>query len=213
MPYITQIEADGDLDSALANFSAVCAANAAKLGLAAPDLAEISDAATNFHSAFNASTAAKAAAHGAVEAKNTQKATSKSVISEWAKQFRANPAVEDELLADLMLPPHSTPGSETTPTIPLALVASANGDGVVNLKWNRNGNIQGTQFVIERRTSPSGTWTILDTSTRRTYVTMATPGQYVAFRVSAKRNGMTSPASTPAVLWDSQESVQLQIAA
>lgn len=95
------------------------------------------------------------------------------------------------------------------------LVASANGDGVTYLKWNRNGNIQGTVFQIETRASAAGAWSILDTTTRRTYVTISAPGVYIAYRVSAKRNGQTSPASTPVVLWDSEESEggALQLAA
>ncbi len=213
MPWITDIQADGELNSALANFYNVCNANALALTLTPANLTEIQGASTSFNTDLNASTAAKAAATAAVQAKNTQKTTSKDVVSKWAKTFRANATIPDELLAQLMLPPHSTPGSEIAPTTPTALVASANGDGVTNLKWNRSGNIQGTVFVIEKRTSASGAWAIFDTTTRRTFVTISNPGQYVAYRVSAQRNGMTSPASTPVVLWDTESGVALQIAA
>lgn len=213
MPYITEINADGDLNTALANFSAVCAANAASLPLAAPDLAAIAAAATGFNTKFNAATAAKAAQNAAVTDKNTQKAASKAVVSKWAKVFRATVGISDTLLAELMLPPHSTPGFETAPATPTDLVASANGDGVTQLRWNRAGNIQGTVFNIETRDSPSGAWTILDTTTRRTYVTISSPGQYIAYRVSAKRNSQTSPPSTPFVLWDTEQGAQLQLAA
>jgi YD repeat-containing protein len=202
MPWITEIVADGALNSALANFATVCEDNAGPLGLTGPQVAEIESAAANFSTELSAATAAKAAQKAAVAAKNTQKATSKGIVSKYAKIFRANASVSDELLAQLMLPPHSTPGSDSSPTTPLDLIATANGDGVTTLKWNRNGNIQGTTFRIEKRTSPSGAWTILGTTTRRTFVTMSTPGQYVAYRVTAARNDMTSAPSTPVVLWD-----------
>lgn len=40
-------------------------------------------------------------------------------------------------------------------------------------------------------------------------MTISAPGQYVAYRVSANRNNQTSPASTPVVLWDTEEAAQL----
>ncbi|HRI45063.1 MAG TPA: fibronectin type III domain-containing protein [Fimbriimonadaceae bacterium] len=202
MPYITEIDRDGDLNLAMANFSAVCAANATPLGLTGPMLGEIDDAATDFATSLASSTAAKAAQRAAVEAKDEQKTSSREIISKYAKIFRANAAIDDSLLAELMLPPHNTPGSQAAPTTPTDLVANANGDGVTSLKWNRNGNIRGTTFQVEKRTSPEGSWTIVDTTTRRRLVTMTTPGQYVAFRVIAARNDMASPPSTPVVLWD-----------
>ncbi|HRI42571.1 MAG TPA: fibronectin type III domain-containing protein [Fimbriimonadaceae bacterium] len=202
MPWITEIVADGQLNGALANFATVCDNNAGPLGLTGPMVAEIEGAATNFSAELAASTAAKAARAAAVQSKSTQKTTSKAIVSKYAKIFRANSAVSDELLAQLMLPPHSTPGSESSPTTPLDLTASANGEGVTTLKWNRNGNIRGTIFQIEKRTSPSGAWSILDTTTRRTFVTASAPGQYVAYRVRATRSGQSSAPSTPVVLWD-----------
>lgn len=205
MPWITEIVADGALNSALANFATVCTDNMAALGLTAPMLAEIEDAALNFNTQLASATAAKAAQHAAVQAKDTQKSTSKEVVSKYAKIFRANAGVSDELLAQLMLPPHNTPGSSLSPTIPSTLVASANGDGVTTLRWSRNGNIKGTIFQIEKRTSPTAAWTILDSTSRRTFVTISSPGQYIAYRVIATRNGMTSAPSTPVVLWDGSE--------
>ncbi len=59
MSYITKIEADGDLNTALANFNTVCIANAATLGLAPGDLTEIAAASTAFTTSFNAVTSAK----------------------------------------------------------------------------------------------------------------------------------------------------------
>lgn len=213
MPYITEIVVDGELNTALANFNAVCIANAAALGLVPADLTEIAAAATGFNTNLNTATAAKATAKSAVESKDLQKAASRSVVNKWAKVFRAKTTVSDALLNQLMLPPHKTPGSFTEPTTPTDLVASANGDGVIALKWNRAGNIQSTTFTIEYRTSPSGGWAILGTTTKASFGWESAPGQYIAFRVSATRRGVTSPASTPVVLWDTETSQTLQLAA
>ncbi|MFN8138961.1 MAG: hypothetical protein U0R49_04095 [Fimbriimonadales bacterium] len=59
MPYITEIDADGELNTALANFNTVCIANAATLGLAPGDLTEIAAASTSFNTTFNAAASAK----------------------------------------------------------------------------------------------------------------------------------------------------------
>ncbi|MBV6457442.1 MAG: hypothetical protein HONBIEJF_00551 [Fimbriimonadaceae bacterium] len=213
MPYITEIVNDGELNTALANFNTVCIANAAALGLVPADLTEIAAAATGFNTNLNTATAAKATANSAVEAKDLQKATSRGVVAKWAKVFRAKTTVSDALLNQLMLPPHKTPGSFTAPTTPTDLVATANGDGVIALRWKRNGNIASTTFTVEYRMSASDPWVILGTTTKVSFGYESAPGQYIAFRVSASRRGVSSPASTPVVLWDTEQGQTLQLAA
>ena len=213
MPWITDIRADEPFDVALGTFNTNCIAYQDELGLSAPDLAEIAGAATAFHTNVTAVSDAKADLANSVTAKDTQKTASKNVVSKWAKTFRANANIPDAILAALLLPPHETPGSETTPTVPLELTATANGNGDILLKWNRNGNIQGTTFQIEYRNSPSAAWVLLDTTTKRTFNTSWNPGQYVAYRVRAVRRGVGSNWTAPEVLWDTEEGVQLSIAA
>lgn len=214
MPYITEIEADAELAAAMTNFAAICTANSEDLGLTAPQEAEITGAASAFNTSFNAALAAKAASHAAVGSKNTQKATSKTVISKWAKVFRANVAVSDSLLSLLLLPPHSTPGTESDPVTPSEVIAEGLATGGVEVKWNRNGNPQGTLFIIERQTVAGGAWTQIGTTKRRTFATTWTPGSYVHYRVSAQIRNVVSLPSIFAAPWSSEEeSVQLQIAA
>lgn len=202
MPYITEINNDGELNTALQNFSTVCAANVATLGLNPVSLNEISGAASAFNSTFNAATAAKATAKSTVESKDVQKRTSKAIISKYAKLFRATSTIPDALLEQLMLPHHKTPATKTPPTVPTNLVASADGNGVIKLKWNRNGNSNLTQFLIESRPSPSGEWQMIGGTTQSKFETVAVPGNYIAFRVSAQRRDLTSTPSTPVILWE-----------
>lgn len=202
MPYITEIVADGDLNTALANFNTVCAANAATLGLTPADITAIGTAATGFNTSLNAATAAKATAKSSVDAKVVQKKTSRAVVSKYAKIFRANQAVPDSLLEQLMLPHHKTNGSKTPPAQPLDLVGSADGNGLVKLKWKRNGNIQSTQFLLEVRTDPAGNWSISGATTQTKFSYQAVPGSYIAFRVTATRRDLSSPPSTPFALWE-----------
>lgn len=213
MPYITEIDADGDLNTAVANFNTVCIANAATLSLTPANLTEIAAAATSFEGSLNSAIASKATSKGLVEAKDLQKKATKAVISKYAKIFRANLAVPDNLLDQLMVPHHKTPGTKTPPTEPLDLTASADGNGLVLLKWNRNGNRAGTQYFIEVRTDPQAEWTISGGTTKVQFSYQAAPGVYIAFRIVAARNGMTSPASVPVSLWENGGQVELQLAA
>jgi hypothetical protein len=211
--YITEIKKEGDLDAAAANFATLCGTNALVLGLSPANITEITNAATNFHTQFNAAAAAKANAKSIVEGKDIQKRTTKSVIAKWAKVFRANQAVPDTLLEALMLPTHNPPKVVTPPTKPTDLSATIDGTGDMTLRWNRAGNIKGTQFIIEYQTSAGGAWTMLDTVTSASYKTNWGPGQYIAFRIKAKRKGTTSGASLPLVLWNGTSGLQLQVAA
>lgn len=213
MPYITDDLKDGELNTALANFNTVCIANAATLALAPGDLTAIAAASTGFNTTFNAATVAKAAAKNSVEAKDLQKKSSRATISKYAKMFRANLAVPDNLLDSLMLPHHKTPGSKTAPTQPLDLTGSADGNGLVSLKWKRNGNIGGTQFLVETRTTPGGAWTISGSTTQAKFQYQAVVGSYIAFRVTASRRDILSPPSFPYAFWENGGGLELSVAA
>lgn len=213
MPYITEIDADGGLDTALANFNTVCAANAATLGLQPADLTAIATASTSFKTTLDVATSAKAAARNSVRAKEIQKTASKATVSKYARIFRANPSVPDNLLDSLMLPHHKTPGTKTPPAEPHSLVGSADGNGLVRLKWHRNGNISGTQFLVETRSDPRGPWSICGCVTQVKFVFQAKPGQYIAFRITAARNNQVSQASTPFSLWENVGGELLTVAA
>lgn len=213
MPYITEIKAEGDFSIALQNFAVVCDANKVALGLTVPQLAEIAGATTGFVTSLTTLATAKSAAESARGAKDIQMATAKAMVAKWAKTFRANPAVSDTILIDLTVAPHSTPAIKTPPTQPLNLVGSADGDGNIRLEWKRNGNIQGTQFVLEYRTSDADAWTQLGTCTKRTFDTTWTPGTYIAFRVTALRRGIYSSPSTLFSLWNGGSEVSLKLAA
>lgn len=211
--YITDKISDAELAVDLASFYTVANNNKVVLGLQAGDITEIQNASTNFNTDLTAWIAAKAAADNAKGVKDTQRATSRAVISKWAKVFRANQAVPDALLSQLMLAPHKPTGSKTPPTQPTDLVANSDGNGNITLRWNRNGNIQGTQFIIEYKAAAGDAWAVLSSTSRASFQTTWSPGQYVSYRVIAKRNGQSSAPSTPVVLWDGTGGLQLQIAA
>lgn len=213
MPFITDNLGDGELNSALANFNTVCIANAATLGLVAADLAAIASAATAFNTSYNAATVAKANAKNGVEAKDLQRKNSRATVSKYAKLFRANQTVPDNLLDSLMLPHHKTPGARTPPAMPVDLVGSADGNGLITLRWKRNGNIAGTLFLIETRTNPAEPWVLSMSTTQAKAQYQAVPGSYIAFRVTASRRDLKSPPSFPYSFWENGGGIGLQLAA
>lgn len=199
--YITQIEVDSKLRSAMADFSAVCAARAVELGLSPSDLAEIDEAASGFSEDLLLLIAAKAAMHSAAVRKDARKEASQAVIAKWAKIFRANPDISDATLAGLQLAPHHVQGVRTSPTAPTNLVANSDGQGNISLKWDRNGNRNGTTFELQSRTPSDGEWRFIGTTSKVSFRLQAPVGQQISFRVRATRASRSSHASAPCTLW------------
>lgn len=200
MPYITEIEREGRLVAALAAFSQACAEHAAELSLTSVDLDEIAAMADDFAAAVGASFEAKAAWDAALSAKAIQRKTSAATLAKWAATFRADQSVSDALLAGLQLPAHKTPGTFTPPAVPMDLTASPDAGGWVGLRWNRNGNRQGTQFLVQQQSSPHDPWILVHSTTRVRARIPWTVGAYAGFRVIAKRGDRSSPASVPVVV-------------
>lgn len=211
--YITEENNDTRLNNDLTSFSNVATLNKVALGLQTTDLTEMTTLFSAYSSALTATATAKAAVKSSVEQKDINKKAAKQFVSKWAKIWRANNAISDPLLDQLMLAPHKTPGTKTPPTQPTNLVATDDGLGLISLKWRRNGNTPATTFAIESKASPSADWVMIDATTKTKYEFQATSGMPIWFRVVAKRNGQSSPASTPVSMWESGESATLQIAA
>lgn len=213
MPYITQTTADGPLNSQLQSFLATAEAQSVKLGLTAPDIEAMGELYTAFSTSLAASDTAKAASKAATTAKNTAKRLARANVSAWAKIWRADENISDDLLNELMLAPHNTPGQHSAPTTPTDVTASLNNESVITLKWKRNGNTSGTIFSIETAEDGSGPWTMLDATTKTKFSTQGTPGTTQWFRIVAKRDGMSATPTNPISVWTGGQSLSLQIAA
>lgn len=201
MPYITEIKKEGDLNIAMQTFAATCTANTGPLGLTPANILEINGMSTNFATSLTTLATSKAATKQAQQAKDTTLKASRATLSKWAKTFRANPAVSDALLDQLQLPHHKTPGTKTPPTTPLDLVANADIQGLVSLKWKANGNRGGTQYVVEAQPGPDDAWSIIGSTTKSKTTFQAVAGNYIAFRVTARRDDQDSQPTLPVVLW------------
>lgn len=213
MKYITEETNETRLNNDLTSFLNVATLNKVALGLQTTDLTEMTTLFGSYSTSLTSTATAKAAAKSAVEQKDLNKKAARQFVAKWAKIWRANNAISDPLLDQLMLPPHKTPATKTPPTQPTNLVATDDGLGRISLKWRRNGNTPSTTFTIESKNSPSADWVMIDATTKTRFEFQATAGVPIWFRVVAKRNDQSSPASTPVSMWESGESATLQIAA
>lgn len=193
---------DGDFRTWLNNFYTVCANNASTLGLTAAELTTIDAAASNFSAALDANLAAQSAARGARADKVDARADTTRTVRGFVREFQANPAVTDVLKGQLGITIPDTTRTKTPPNVPLDLTAAGWSNGVNTLKWNRNGNPQGTQFVIEARYGSSANWEFVDVTTKAKYDHEGqAPGRMVGYRVWAKRHEAKSGYSNEAVVY------------
>jgi len=182
------------------------------LGFDAAVITQVVTAMNAFPTAYNASEAAKNAAKGAVSAKDDQRRATVAVMRDFAQQIKNNPEATPEILASFGIVPSPTPSGSVS--VPVNLTATAFSNGTALLKWGRNGNIQGTVFVIESRYSEGDPWLIIGTSTRARFTdNQATPGVMKAYRIRAERGGVASAYSDDAVIYAFQGGNSLSIAA
>ena len=211
--YITERMPDADYVAALQNFYTVANANKVVLGLAPADLTEIQKASSEAANLFNAWVAAQAAANNARAGKDTQFGTSRTVINKWAKTFRANQAISDAILEQLLVAKHRPNQTFSAPATPANFNIQGNGTGLVSLTWSRNGNTAATTFVIQYRESPTAPWTIVGTSTSSKFSWQGTAGVYASFRVYATKKSRNSEATAPLAVWDNGNFLTLSKAA
>jgi hypothetical protein len=116
--------------------------------------------------------------------------------------FKGIDGLPPNLLEELGLSVNEGSFGTTPPAVPLDLVVMGTSDGVNSLKWKRNGNRQGTTFIIEAKIGEASDWTIIDAVTGATYKHKnQTPGVKAQYRVKAKRGELESGASNSAVVY------------
>lgn len=90
----------------------------------------------------------------------------------------------------------------TAPSAPLDLVVTGTSDGTNSLKWKRNGNRQGTTFIIEAKIGNSENWVMIDAVTGASYKHKdQTPGVKIQYRIKAKRGEFESGYTNTAVVY------------
>jgi hypothetical protein len=116
--------------------------------------------------------------------------------------FKAIDGLPSNILEELGLSVSESHSGSSTPAAPADLVATGTSDGTNSLKWKRNGNRQGTTYIIEAKFGDSNDWVIIDAVTRSNYKHLnQTPGVKVQYRVKAKRGEFASGYTNTAVVY------------
>ncbi|MCE9559195.1 MAG: fibronectin type III domain-containing protein [Armatimonadetes bacterium] len=180
------------------------AMNAGTLGLSAAQVAELQAKAVAFESEWHAVAAKKAELASAVSSKNEVREAFETLVRNYAAQWRGTADLDDSLLATLFLAPHTTPRTKSQPTQPMALIATPDAQGTVKLRWQINGNIPRTVYVIEMNLSDGRGWTMVGTTTAKKYTHLGNPvAQPALFRIVATRRGLRSAPSDSSAVFDS----------
>ena len=190
---------DADALTYLTTLAGVLAAAPASYGLVAADVTPITNKVNEFGQALQDVDTLKTASTAGVQHKDDVRAALENLVRPIVAQIQANPAVTDQLKAQASIPIHDTVPSATAPIVPAGLVVQPQGNGVHRLSWNRNGNLTGTQFVIESKAGEAEGFSLVDVVTTTTYDHAAQPaGVPVVYRIRARRGSVTSEPSNEA---------------
>lgn len=201
MSFITSEMPDSDYISNLHAFFEAAGRNAEVLGLAEKDLEVLLAEIDVLGGAMEAVVTARAAWLAAATAKDEQLDLMRKKIGGYAAAWRADAAIPDPVLDELMVAPHVVRRRVSRPSVVTDLVVSATGGGLITLRWGSGGNIKGTVYQIEVCSSPDGHWVLIDTVTARKFVREFSPGVPVWFRVRAKRGSRVGGVCNPVSMW------------
>lgn len=172
----------------------------------------ITTLATALNNAVTDAVLANQAKLAAFEAQSIARIMLLDAIGDFTKRIYADPTVTNQELKAAGLAERTTP-TPREPAVPTDLVVYANADGTISAKWKRNGGPANTVFVVQAR-SAGGTWAPMGsfTSTRAT-LSGFPPGVEKFIRVIATRNNQSSMPSNVEVIYPSEETLSLQLAA
>lgn len=195
---------DSDLQYWATNFLTVANANLPALGLVAADLTGITADKTSLDTSITNNKAKQAEAKAAADSKKSSRKKFETTARLLVRKIQANPSVTSDLKKKLGITAKDTNPTPINPIAPKDLLANPNANGTNKLSWDRNGNPQGTIFIIEAQEKPGMTWTLIGTTTKSVYEhTNQIPGKTLYYRVRAQRTDITSEPSNDAVVYAS----------
>lgn len=211
--YIVDITADPALVAALGVVLPLINTNKTALAMTTQQVTDLTNLCNAYTTQYQVANTAKATAKAAVTLKDMNKRSARQALITWTKIWRSNEAISDSLLELLMCPAHGIQPTHPSPVTPTNLVAFADGQGNIELRWKRSTNIQGTRFIIESRESATDDFAIVGLTTSAKFVTQHTPGQYISYRVIAARAAEASQPTAPVSLWDNGQTGAFSVAA
>lgn len=191
---------DAAYNAWITNFVSVATANATLLNLTVGQTTTLNGLATAFSTAYDDSEGSKITTKSKVALKDSMREASEGQIRVTAKVINANPSISNSLKADLGITIAPAPAGPVGPPSDLLVVGYDN--GVNKLSWSRNGNGEGTAFILEARIGTSVNWSYVGMTTKTKFSQMEmTPGEQVMYRVVAQRDDIQSAPSNVAIVY------------
>ncbi len=203
---------DANLAVWFENFGKTVSEHEAVLGIDAGELEVIQDAGNDFTAKLYDAFSAKLAAETATAVKNETRTSSIDAIRPFVASFQANPQIPEAVYGLLDIPRRGTQGSRGAAITPSNVLAVANVNGSITIKFDRNGNPKSCNFVVQHFSD--GTWLTVASGTRTRYNLTGYPvGVEARFRVIATRGDSASEPSAQAIVWGANQlSIQLEAA-
>lgn len=124
------------------------------------------------------------------------------IVGKLETTAKNNDDISDSLLEKLGFDAREINKVASPVTAPKELSVSGSSDGINRLKFNRNGNRQGTLFYIYAKTGDSGEPVLVDVITNTNYDHKnQKPGVKMQYYIKAKRGEEESAASNTAVVY------------
>ena len=135
-----------------------------------------------------------------------------TILGSITKRVYRDPNVDDTMLSKAGFALRPGKPQFTTPNTPTSAAATVVGPTDVLIKWNRNGNVSGTSFIVEQQT-PTGWIQIASTGSSKFIHSGIEAGVAQTYRVYAQRGNRRSFNSNEATIWSSSEGSGLHLAA
>ena len=165
-------------------------------------MAELETLEQDINDALTQQTATQEAARAATTALTTVRTSANTAVGYRARTITINPNIPDSLKEQLGLNVTDKKRSTVPLYAPAGLIAEGKSDGTNKLRWERNGNIPGTQFIIEARIDDSKEFVFVAVTTKITYEHKnQKPGIPAIYRLRATRSDELSGYSNEAVIY------------
>lgn len=192
----------GDFILWLGNFIKVARDNQSALGLTIADIGELETILQDTTDALTQQVAAQEAARAATANMDTTRTSANTTVSYRSRAISINPNIPDSLKEQLGLNVADKKRGTVPLHAPTGLVVEGGSEGTNKLRWERNGNIPGTQFIIEARIADSKEFAFVAVTTKTTYNHRnQKPGVFAVYRLRATRSDELSGYSNEVVIY------------
>lgn len=197
---------DANLAVWLKNYLNACTELQEELGLSDARLQELQDEIDQYDIALKRYTEQIFIAQGATVGKNLKREQIIRRVRAYTREFKAKPDLSPVDLG-LLGVVKTQPGHPLQMVTRLVIVPSADGTNLI--KWDRNGNSQTTNFIIECSPVGQNDFRFVGSTTKTRFKHLnQIPGRALWYRVFASRAGKTSPSCPPVSVYYSDESDQ-----